>query len=119
MPFAPLKRVKTLTADYQVLASDNGTIFVMASGADIEVTLPAVAGGKNHIFEFYNAQDYEMLITAPDEKVILFNDATADGMSFTTVGEHIGASARVIGTGAIWLAQNLSAGANTVTVVSA
>lgn len=119
MPFMPLPRVKTLTADYQVLASDNGTIFLMSSGADIEVTLPAVAGGKNHVFEFYNVQDFEMLITAPDEKAIAFNDATADAISYTTAGEHIGASCRVIGTGAIWLAQNLSAGANTVTVVSA
>jgi len=120
MPFERKLRVKTLTADYTVTERDHMSIFVMGSGADIEITLPAASGMSGVIVEFYNAQNYEMKITGPDEGIVAFNDATADAINITTANEHIGASARFFCDGSLWYYQNLNAGAaQTVTVVSA
>ena len=119
MAFRRKMRVKSITGDYTVLPSDNETVFVAASGADIEFTLPAVADSKECSFRFVNGQDFEMLITAPDETLVAFNDATADGISVTGAGEHLGGVFELFCDGSLWYAMGLHAGANTVTVISA
>ena len=119
MPFRPKVRCKNIIADYTVTAQDNESYLIAASGADIEFTLPAVADAKDHEFTFVNKQDFEMLITAPDETLVLLNDATADGLSVTTAGQHIGAVIKVVCDVTLYFAMNMSAGVVAGTVVSA
>lgn len=120
MPFRPKFKVVTITADYTVVPADTETLFVAGSGADIEFTLPAIASGKDAQFEFVNPQDFEMLISSAEgENVVALNNATADGISFTTANEHIGCALRVVGDGTKWYAFNMSDGLQTVTVIDA
>jgi len=119
MAFRRKIRTKSIGGDYTVLPEDTETLFIAASGADIEFTLPAVANAKDCTFTFLNGQDFELLITAPDETLVAFNDATADAISVTTATEHIGGAIQVVCDGSLYYALNLSAGANTITVVSA
>ena len=41
------KRIESLTADYQLLASDSGTTFMLNAAAGLTVTLPAVADAQD------------------------------------------------------------------------
>ena len=120
MPFRPQPNVKSITADYQVVAADNEAYLVAASGADIEFTLPAVAECKNHVFNFLNLQDFEMLITAPADTLVALHNAAADGISITTASNHIGGAIRIVSNGVKFFALNVSAAPTiTVTVISA
>lgn len=114
-------RVSLKTADYTVLAADNGTLFVSTNTGDQEFTLPAIAAGLS--FEFLQTVNQEMLITSPEgDNIILFNNATADAISYTTAGEQIGARCRVLAiyTAAStlrWIVEHLST--STLTVIDA
>ena len=115
-----LRGTYTVTSDTTVYPSDSGIIFVANESADIEFTLPAVADYKGKMNIFINRADYEMLITGGTADVmVLLNNATADGVSITTASEHIGGAIMVVGDGSYYYVFNLSAGANTVTAVSA
>lgn len=123
-PSVLFKNVVAKTGDYVVLAADVGVLFTTeGAGGDVEFTLPTLAVGL--WFGFYNQADVEMLITATDEKLVAFNDLTADGCSYTTASEHIGGAfiLQADAGGDIWLGFALpwsqGSAAQTNTVVSA
>lgn len=86
------------TADYTVLAADNGTLFTTqgAAGA-VNFTLPALASiTPGWEATFFNEVGQNMVITAPADKLVTFNDATATSITFSTAGELIGAAVRIV-----------------------
>ena len=120
MPFRSIPKFKRVTADYTVALADNEIYLIANSGADIEFTLPAVAGAKGHVFNFLNLQDFELLITAPADTLVALHNAAADGISITTASNHIGGAIRIVSNGVKYFALNMSAApTQTITVISA
>ena len=117
--FQSYKRpVTAKTANYTVTAAESGTLFTTtgATGA-VTFTLPAKVAGLH--YWFYNTVDQD-LIVAPDavDTMVAFNDAEADSVATSTAGEQFGGAFYVVCDGTKWLAMNISAGANTVTVAT-
>lgn len=84
------KDVVAKTADYTVVAADNNTIFTNrgAAGA-VNFTLPAIAKGLR--YRFCVEADQNVTITAATaDTLVVFNDAAADSIAFSTVAERIG-----------------------------
>lgn len=116
----PWKRFQTKTSNYTVVANDNFSMFdnVGATGA-VTFTLPALANG--YCFGFRAQADQNILVASNEgDNMVAFNDASADSVAFSTSGEKIGGVFRVYSNpGATkWIVENLSAGANTVTVAT-
>lgn len=112
------RQILDKTGDYTVTTDDRNTLFTtLGNAADINFTLPAVAKSQGLRFGFYNAVDFELMITAAAvTELITFNDAAADTVAFTTAGEHIGGYIEVLGlNNAKWAV--IHHGANTLTVV--
>lgn len=111
-------RVVAKAADYTVLATDTGVVFT-TTGAEAAVTftLPAVAT-VGFVATFINTVDQNMTVravAADVNKVITFNNATtADGVTYSTSSQKIGARCSVISDGAKWIIINESP--NTATV---
>lgn len=105
-------------ADYTVVAADNGTLFQATTGA-VTFTLPTIAAGLS--FMFMQTTDNNMVVSSAgsSDNIIGMHDLGADTATFSTASEKIGACLKVtaiyVGADLKWLAQNLSAGANTVT----
>lgn len=116
------RRIVAKTASYVVQAEDVGTIFTTrgASGA-ITFTLPPVADVQAGWYAtFLNLADQNLVITAPDEKIVAFNDLTADGVSLATTSEKIGGGFNVLYDGTSYIAEPiLGQDSQTVTVTSA
>lgn len=115
----PFKSVEAKTADYTVLATDVGKLFTNEGAAGAVIfTLPTIA--PNLIFGFYVMADQDVTIASAgsNDNIVAFNDASADSIAFSTSGEKIGGAAILMSNnaGTKWLAFNVSAGANTVTV---
>ena len=72
-----------------------------ASGA-VTFTLPAVATSAGVHYWFQNAEDQNMIITAPANLMTTFNDITATSVSFATSSEKVGGGAFAICDGAKW-----------------
>lgn len=113
--------ISAKTAAYTCTVADCGTMFTTrGAGGSVTFTLPAVATSEGVWYEFYVASDNEVIIAAPDEDLMAFNDLTADSFSFTQASEHIGGCARVVCDGASWLLiLSLGAEAQTTVVNSA
>ena len=109
------------TTDYTVQSSDSGTFFTtQGATADIEFTLPAVSGLGGFVCWIYNAEDVECLVTAPANTLIALNNATADGISYTTASNHIGNAFMCVCNGTYWMAFCMRGDHDvTITVVSA
>ena len=112
-------RVSQKSADYTLVAADNGTLFVSTNTGDQEFTLPAIAVGLS--FEFLQTVDQEMLITSAEgENFVLLNNLTADGAVYTAGSAQIGARCRVlcvyVGTTLKWIIEDLY---GTLTVIDA
>ena len=105
------------TADYTVVAADNGTLFstLGASGA-VNFTLPALEAGL--VYEFINRVDQNMTVTsAAGNDIVTFNDDQASSLAFSTSSQKIGARVRIEANdaGNRWYASVLSS-TNTITV---
>ena len=92
-------------ADTTLVAADTGKRFV-ATTADVDFTLPAIANGL--AFKFLRASEHEMaIISAEGDNLIVGNDLAADSLTFTTAGDQIGvqvfAEALYVGTTLKWL----------------
>ncbi len=92
---SPLSAAKT--ADYQVLPSDIGKVLTNsgASGA-VVLTLPVLADvwqGWN--VEVFIVADQTVTVTAPSGKLVVFNNAAATSIAFSTATEKIGAGVKV------------------------
>ena len=117
----PCKRFQTKTAAYTVVAADNFTLFdnVGATGA-VTFTLPTLANGYLFGFRVQADQDITVASAAGDD-MIVFNDASADSVAFSTASERIGGMFVVYpNPGATkWIVEQRSAGsAHTVTVAT-
>lgn len=78
----------TLTAD------ENGTRLLYNNAASVTVTLPAIKSGL--VYDIVRVADEELVVVSPTaDNVIVGNDLSADGVTFTTAGEHLGAAIRV------------------------
>ncbi len=89
------RRTVFKTADYTVTADENGTLFTTrGNGGALTFTLPAVQLGLE--FEFYNEADQNMIIAAPADTMVVFNDLTATSFAFQQAAELIGGSAKVV-----------------------
>lgn len=114
----PVQKFVTKTADYTVTAADNLTFFdnFGASGAVI-FTLPTLANGLSYNFRGRANQNLSV-VSAAGNDIEAMNDLTASTLAFSTGGELIGAEVQVFSNPAAtkWIARNLSAGANTLTV---
>ena len=108
------------TADYTVKVAESGTLFTNtgATGAVI-FTLPARQSLLAYGFLVVADQNLTVVSAAGDD-IVVFNDASADSVAFSTSSEKIGGQFFVWcnQAGTKWYVINLSAGANTVTVVT-
>lgn len=111
------------TTDFVITTSLNGTLFTnTGANGTVVFTLPAIAA--NYRFGFFLTADFQVDIRVPTadlNKVVAFNNVTtADGISFQTSGEKLGAAAvfQSNAAGTLWYVFNASAGANTVTVLT-
>ena len=114
----PFKRQNTQTANYQILASDNGTLFNnIGAGGEVDFTLPAIANGYVFGFRDYVAQTLKV-ISNEGGNVLAFNNAAATSVAFSTGGSQIGGGFLIYSdaAGTSWIVQNTSAGANAITV---
>lgn len=114
----PWYKSASKTAAYQVLASDNFTIFdnVGAAGS-VTFTLPAIANGYS--FGFRVQADQSVVVASSEgANMVAFNNAVANSVAFSTAGQRIGGAFRVYSNpaGTKWIVVNESAGANGVTV---
>lgn len=75
-------------------AAQNGMLFILSNAASVTVTLPAIKPGLH--YDFLREGDEELVIVSPTaDNVIVGNDLSADGVTFTTAGEHMGAQIHV------------------------
>lgn len=113
----PLAREVSKAADYVVVAADNMTEFVAT--AAVNFTLPAI--GKGYRFKFRQTADANMgVVSAEGDNMIGMNDASADSATFSTSSQKIGAALNVYSNlaGDKWIIENVSAGANAVTLAT-
>lgn len=108
------------TADYTVVAADNGTLFHTTGAAGAVIfTLPAFKAGL--VFEFLNTADQTMKVTSPTaDNIVWKNDLSVDTLSFETATELIGAHLRLraLESTAKWMVDYLGPPDLTVTAVS-
>lgn len=104
------------SADYTLLVADNGKTFsTRGAGAPVNFTLPAI-GTRGLRYTFVNEADQNMTITAPANKLVIFNNLTATSGAFSTGGNKIGASAEVYANDDATKYIFVPRGANTLTV---
>lgn len=114
----PWQHFQTKTASYQVLASDNLTLFdnAGATGA-VTFTLPPIANG--YAFSFRVLANQNVLVTSTEGgNLVALNNASGNTVSFQTGGQLIGGGFDIFSNaaGTKWYVENVSAGTNTVTV---
>ena len=112
--------VTAKTTSYTVLTSDFGSVFTTRGAlAAVTFTLPAASGNSGAWVEFYNVADQDMIITGTDEELVVFNDATADAIQFSTASEQIGGAFRAICDSTSWIVVPMATETQTVTITSA
>lgn len=115
------RTVVAKTADYTVLATDNDKIFSNqgAVGA-VNFTLPTCARGLH--FQFVVEADQNVTITsAPSDILVVFNDAAADSIAFSTGSQKIGGWVEVFANAdaSKWLVKvGLGSASQTVTIAT-
>lgn len=116
----PWKRFQTKTSDYTVVANDNFTLFDnVGAGGAITFTLPSLANG--YLFGFRVQADQTVTVASNEgDNMVVFNDASADSVAFSTSGQKMGGMVWVYSNPAAnkWIVENHSAGTNTVTVAT-
>lgn len=118
-----LHRVVTKTADYTILETDLGTIFVNtgASGA-VVLTLPAVTnlpdGWWIRAFGCVLDQDLTVASNGSADNLVSINDAGADSVKLGTANERAGGGFEVIwdDTNSKWLVFTMTGELQTVTI---
>lgn len=117
---APFRLPVNKTANYTVVAADNGTVFETtgASGA-VTFTLPTIAVGLR--FMFVNTVDQNMAVTSADaNKLVGVNSAASTTITASTSSQKIGAILEVVamylGGTLKWVVFNRSPGVVTLTL---
>ena len=95
----------TGTADTLTTAENGSTIFY-SNVASVTVTLPAIQAGL--YYDLVRTGDEEFVVASGEgDNMIVGNDLSADSITFTTAGEHMGARVRIkcvyVGTTLKWL----------------
>ena len=94
-----------------ILAPGTSTLTIGQSGSVISTegasghvtfTLPAVATSAGVHYWFQNAENYNMIITAPSNTMTTFNDVSATSAAFQSTNELVGGGAFVICDGSKW-----------------
>lgn len=114
-PFQWRKRM--LQGNVTLVAADSGVEFYANAAATI--TLPAIASaGKTFRIRAHQTADANLTIVAPSGKMIAINNAAATSVAYSTANEKIGAGVEIslLPDETLYIASNISAGANTVTV---
>ena len=90
-----------------------------SSGA-VTLTLPAVASSDGVHYWFVNGEDENMIIAAPADTMVTFNDVAADSIAFSTSGEKAGGGVFAYCDGTKWFTQLMTydASAQAVTVAT-
>lgn len=118
MGFLPWNPEVAKTADYQVLARDNGTPFTnRGATGSVTFTLPKIAA--NYRFLFRVVADQAVTVASKEgSNVVAMNNAAASSVAFSTGGQQIGGCVVVQSSqdGTLWYVENASAGTNTITV---
>lgn len=98
------KDVVAKTANYTVTTADADTLFTNRGAAgSVTFTLPATAS-KGLRFGFFVVADQNVVVASGTaDTMVVFNDAAADSIAFSTASEKIGAMIEVIGDGTGWL----------------
>ena len=109
--------VTAKATSYAVTAAETGSVFTTtgATGA-VTFTLPLLSLGLE--YWFMNTVDQNMTVqpnAGELDTMVVFNDAGADSIAFSTAGEKIGGSIRVICDGTYWLVFQLCTNTMTVT----
>lgn len=104
--------LESKSASFSPTISESGKTFLAT--AALTATLPAVAISKGVYFRFVNGADTNLTITAPAGTLVVFNNAAATSIAFSTVAEKIGNAIEVLCDGAKWYAI-VSLAAETVT----
>lgn len=94
----PWRQMVVKTADYTVVAStDNGKVFTtVGAGGAVNFTLPAIGSGiVGERYKFVSEADQNLTVTAPANKLVIFNNLTATSGAFSTAGNKIGAICEV------------------------
>lgn len=108
------------TASFTLQASDFGKIHTTrgATGA-IVFTVPAAATSKGGFAIFINVADQDMTVAgANTDELVVFNDAAADSIGFTTTGEQIGGMFLAICDGTGWCVAPIATETQTVTIAT-
>lgn len=118
--YYPCKAELAKTANYTILQQETGSLYTNtgATGA-IVFTLPTLSAYL--AFRFLVVADQSVTIaSAAGDDMVVYNDASADSVAFSTSGQKIGGSVLVFanGAGTKWYVFNTSAGANTITVAT-
>lgn len=102
-----VKRFATVTGTTDTLTpQENGMTLFYNNAGSVTVTLPTIQPGL--VYDLVRAGDEEFIVVSPTaDNVVVGNDLSADGVTFTTASEHLGAAVRVesvyIGTALKWL----------------
>lgn len=91
------QRIARVTGTTDTLTeAENGSKIFYSNAASVTVTLPTIHAGL--WYDLVREGDEEFVITSAEgDNVIAGNDLSADSLTFTTAGEHIGAWVRVTG----------------------
>lgn len=101
----------TGTADTLTTAENGSTIFYSSASA-VAVTLPAIQAGL--YYDLVRTGDEEFVISSGEgDNMIVGNDLSADSITYTTAGEHMGARVRIkcvyVATTLKWLPEVVNA----------
>jgi hypothetical protein len=112
----PFKVGATKTANYTIVAADNGVIFDNAGATGTVIfTLPAI--GLGYYFEFLAVANYTVEVSSAEGgNMITYNNAAASHVAFQTASQIIGGIFRIYSDaeGTAWIVD--APNANTVTV---
>jgi hypothetical protein len=93
---AALVNMEVADAAFTPTAAQSGFRFFMTNGASTTVTLPALKAGL--VYEFFRIGDEELVVaSAAGSDMIVGNDLSANSVTWTTAGQHIGARLRLEG----------------------
>lgn len=98
--------IKTIGAAYTTTLFDTGTVFII-TGAITFTLLDPVAALIGHHYWCYIGADVSVTfntVTATSDKFVVFNDAAADSIAFSTGSQKIGNAIHFFTDGALWYA---------------
>jgi hypothetical protein len=117
--YFPWRRFESITANYTVVVPQDNAAQFDNTGATgpVTLTLPPIQNGITIGLRVVANQNFA-ITSNEGGNIVAFNNASANTLTFSTAGQLIGGGLTLFSNpGATkWIAQNDSAGANTITV---